>query len=90
MSVSTSMCVLSRVQLCVTPWTVAHSAPLSMEFPGKNTARGYGFLLQGIFRTQGLNPCIFRLLHWQAIYLPLHYLGSLKWTKWPNQKTQGG
>ena len=21
-----------RVQLCVTPWTVAHQAPLSMEF----------------------------------------------------------
>ena len=25
-------CMLSRVQLCVTPWTVAHQAPLSMEF----------------------------------------------------------
>ena len=28
---------LSRVQLYVTPWTVAHQAPLSMEFSGKNT-----------------------------------------------------
>ena len=26
-------CVLSRVQLFATPWTVAHQAPLSMEFP---------------------------------------------------------
>ena len=25
-------CMLSCVQLCVTPWTVAHQAPLSMEF----------------------------------------------------------
>ena len=26
------MCVLSCVQLFATPWTVAHQAPLSMEF----------------------------------------------------------
>ena len=26
------MCVLSRVQLFATPWTVAHQTPLSMEF----------------------------------------------------------
>ena len=27
------MCVLSHVQLFVTPWTVDHHAPLSMGFP---------------------------------------------------------
>ena len=46
------LCVLSRVQptrlLC--PW----------NFPGKNTAVGCHFLLQGTFPTQGSNP---RLLH---------------------------
>ena len=47
----------------VTPWTVAHQAPLSMDFPGKNTGVGCHFLLQGIFPTQGSN---LRLLHWQA------------------------
>ena len=26
------MCVLSHVQLFATPWTVAHQAPLPMEF----------------------------------------------------------
>ena len=26
-------CMLSRVRLSVTLWTVAHQAPLSMEFP---------------------------------------------------------
>ena len=26
------VCVLSRVRFFVTPWTVAHQAPLSMEF----------------------------------------------------------
>ena len=34
--------VLSRV--FVTPWTVALQAPLSMGFPGKNTAMGSHFL----------------------------------------------
>ena len=37
---------LSRVQLLVTPWTAAHQAPLSMDFPGKNTGVGCHFLLQ--------------------------------------------
>ena len=26
------VCVLSYIRLCATPWTVAHQAPLSMEF----------------------------------------------------------
>ena len=43
------------------------------DFPGKNSRVGCHFLLQGIFPTQGLNPC---LLHWQADSLPLSYLGS--------------
>ena len=41
------------------------------NFPGKNTGVGCHFLLQGIFLTQGLNPCLLRLLHWQADPLPL-------------------
>ena len=71
------MCVLScfsRVSLSLfeTPWTVAHQAPLSMgDSPGKNTRGGYHALLQGIFLTQGLNPCLLYLLHWQAGPLPL-------------------
>ena len=43
------------------------------DFPGKNTGVGCHFLLQGIFLTQGSNPC---LLHWQADSLPLSHLGS--------------
>ena len=34
------------------------------------------FLLQGIFPTQGLNPCLLRLLPWQAASLPLSHQGS--------------
>ena len=40
-------CVLSRVQLFATLWTVACQASLSMEFPGKNTGAGCHFLCQG-------------------------------------------
>ena len=47
----------------VSPW----------DFPGKNTGVSCHFLLQGIFLTQGLNPC---LLHWQADSLPLSHQGS--------------
>ena len=38
------------------------------DFLSKNTGVGCHFLLQGIFLTQGLNPC---LLHWQVGSLPL-------------------
>ena len=35
---------------------------------------------QGIFQTQGLNPHLFRPLHWQVYSLPLHPLeNSFKW-----------
>ena len=44
--------------------------------PGKNTGVGYPFLFQGIFPTQGLNPSLLRVLHWQADSLPLTLLGS--------------
>ena len=47
---------LSHVQFHVTPWTVAHQAPLVMEFFRQNAGVGSPSLLQGIFPTQGLNP----------------------------------
>ena len=49
-SASCVLCVLchfSCVCLFATLWTVAHQAPLSMAFPGKNTGVGCHFLLQG-------------------------------------------
>ena len=54
-------CVLSCVRLLATPWTVAHQAPLSMEFPRQEYWVGCHALLQGIFPTQGSTQC---LLHW--------------------------
>ena len=41
------------------------------DSPGENTAVGSHFLLQGIFPTQGSNPGLLHLLHWQAGSLPL-------------------
>ena len=58
----------------MTPWTRAHRAPLCpWDSPGKNTGMGCHFFLQGIFPTQGSNPC---LLHWQTDSLPLSQQGS--------------
>ena len=56
----------------MTPWTVAHQAPLSMNFPRQEYRSGLPFFLQGIFLTQGSTPC---LLHWQADSLPLRHQG---------------
>ena len=65
-------CVLSHVQLFVTPWTVACWDP-PWDFPSKNTRVSCRFLLQGIFPTQGLGPC---LLPWQADAFATESLGK--------------
>ena len=39
--------MLSLVRFLATPWTVVHRAPLSWDFPGKNTGVGCHFLHQG-------------------------------------------
>ena len=41
------------------------------DSPCKNTEMGCPVLLQGIFSTQGSNPCLLYLLHWQTGPLPL-------------------
>ena len=56
----------------MTLWTVAHQAPLSMDFPGKNTGVGCYVLTQGIFPTQGSN---LSLLHSQVDSSPLSHKG---------------
>ena len=48
----------SAVQLFATPWTVVLQAPLSMEFSRQEYWSGLLSLLQGIFPTQGSNPCL--------------------------------
>ena len=69
------VCVISHVQLFGTPWTVAHQAPLSMEFSSQEYWSGLLFPPPGDLLTQGLNLCLLSLLHWQADSLPLGHLG---------------
>ena len=51
---------------CSPPGSSVHG-----DFLGKDTAGGCHVLLQEIFPTQGLNPCLLHLLHWQVDSLPL-------------------
>ena len=77
------MCVcaqlLSHVRLFETSWTVSHQAPLSIGFSRQEYWNGCHFLLQGIFLTQGSNPCLLCLQHRQVGSLPLLHLGSSSW-----------
>ena len=84
MCVCVCVCVCAQslrwVWFFVTSWTVAHQAPLSMEFSHQeywNTEEGCHFLLQGIILIQGSNLHLLHLLHWQVDSLPLSHLGSL-------------
>jgi len=49
----------------VTSWTVACRLLCPWNIPDRNTRVGYHFILQRIFLTQGLNPSLLLLLHWQ-------------------------
>ena len=71
-----SACVHAKsLQSCLTLWdTMDHSllvSSLLCDSPGKNTGVGCHALLQGIFPTQGSNPCLLCLLNWEAGSLPL-------------------
>ena len=52
-------------------WFVACQASLSMGFSRQEHWSGLGFLLQGIFPTQGQNSHLICLLYWQEGSLPL-------------------
>ena len=50
------MCLVSRVQLSVTPWTVAHQASLSMGFPRQEHWSGLPFPSPGDLSNSGIKP----------------------------------
>ena len=58
--------VLSDVWLFVTPWTIAHQAPLSTMFSKQGYCSSILYPRTKYFLTQGLNPHLLCLLHWQA------------------------
>ena len=51
-----SVFVLSRVRLCVTPWTAAWQAPLSMGFPRQEYQGGLPFPPLGDLPDPGIEP----------------------------------
>ena len=69
-------CSVSVTSNSVTPWAIAHPAPLSMEFSRQECWSGLPFLLQEIFPDQGSK---LHLLHWKVDSLPLSHQGSPPW-----------
>ena len=61
----------SSIWLFATLCTITCQDLLSMEFSRQDYLTGLHALFQGIFLTQGLNPHLLCLLHWQASSLPL-------------------
>ena len=49
-------CLLSHVRLCVTPWTIAHQAPLSVEFSRQEYWSGLPFPSPGDLPDPGIEP----------------------------------
>ena len=90
-----SQSLQSYLTLC-DPRTVARQAPLSWETSGKNAGVGYHALLQRIFLTQCLKPCLLRFLHcrwilyhWATRKAPIYatriskcYCVSFLWPSW--------
>ena len=58
-------CVLCRVRLFSTPWTVGHRAPLSMGLPGQEYCSGLPFPAPGDLPDPGSDSHLPSLLHWQ-------------------------
>ena len=50
------VCTLSHVQLFAAPWTVAHQAPLSMEFSRQEYWSGLPFPTPGDLPNSGIEP----------------------------------
>ena len=50
------VCMLSRVQLSATLWTIAHQAPLSMEFSRQEYWSGLPFPSPGDLSNPGIKP----------------------------------
>ena len=63
-------------QLCPRPCPTDCSPPLSMRFPRQEYWSGLPFPATGNLLTQESNPCLLRLLHWEADSSPLSHLES--------------
>ena len=71
-------CVCSVVSDSLQPQGLQPTSHLCpWDSSSKDTGVGCHFLLQGIFPTQGQNPCLLHLLHWQVDSLLLYHLSHL-------------
>ena len=75
-----SVCVLSHVQLFATSWTVAHQAPLSMEFSRQENWSGVPFPSPGDLPNPRIKPASLSSLA-LASSLPLTHLCFLSHRK---------
>ena len=77
----------SPVWLFVTPWTSVSGSSVQGDSAGKNTGVSSHVLLQGIFLTQGSNPHLLYLWHWQAGSLSLAPPGTdiSHWSQWSHR-----
>ena len=73
------VCVGSIVSDSLLPWTVAHQAPLSMEYSRQEYWRGLSFPTPADHPDPGINLHLLHLLHWPADSLPVCHLGRLYW-----------
>ena len=71
--ISRCMHANSVMSNCLTCWMVARQAPLSLDFSRQKCWSRLPFPTQGIFPTQGPNPWLLHLLHWQVDSLPLNH-----------------
>ena len=70
-SLCSCLCMLSLVQLFVTPWTVACQAPLSMEFSRQEYWSGLPYPCSGDLPDPGIQKGLLHLLCWQVGSLSL-------------------
>ena len=84
--VSGSMCVcmVSHNQLFVTPWTVAHQAPLSMGFSRQEYWTGLPFPPPGNLPDPGIEPTalVSPTLSRQILYQLRHQRSTSFWENW--------
>jgi len=73
-----SVCTLSCVRLLATPWTVAHQAPLSMEFSRQEYWSRLPFPTAGNLPEPGNKATFLTSPALAGRFLPLGHLGTLE------------
>ena len=81
--------LVCSVWLFVTPWTVAHQAPLSMGFSRQEFWSRFPVPSPEDLRSPGTESTFLQFLYWGWILHPLSHQGSLTSCKSPGPRPQG-